>query len=511
MDQLKAPAVSLDAVPASSRLSILQEHGLEFTADGQYVRWSRSNPRHPRNWSKARKIWDLGLIIWVDVYTTAINSAGAAAASNSQHEFGISTTLSVFIFVTLYLLGQGVGGVIFPPYSESFGRKKLYIWSTGLYSIFCVFTAVVPSVAGIVIGRFMTGVLSGIPTTITPGSIEDLSNAKDRIWCIFVWAMISNFGMALGPIMSAYIIVALDWRWVFYIAAIISATTTGFLFTLRESRPTLLLAREVAMIRASSGLDDLKALDPDFTPDVRAFVRLALGRPARLLFTEPIIFMVAVISAVAAAIIYLFTVSLPAVYEDLGFSTEAASLPFLAIGLGIILSVFTRFLDDRIVARIKRQGRVLAPEDKLLGFSLGAPALAIGLWWFAWTIPPRVPDLPWIVPTLALVFIGYALNEFDTVLVGYVADSYLSYSASGFAAVALLRSILSATFPLFAPRMFEQLSANVAMSVIAALGTVFCVVPKLFNKYGERIRARSQFAKYSLELYEENGVDDSGY
>lgn len=265
------------------------------------------------------------------------------------------------------------------------------------------------------------------------------------------------------------------------------------------------------MIRDSSGLHDLKALDPDFTPDVRAFVRLALGRPARLLFTEPIIFMVAVISAVAAAIIYLFTVSLPAVYEDLGFSAEAASLPFLAIGLGIILSVFTRFLDDRIVARIKRQGRVLAPEDKLLGFSLGAPALAIGLWWFAWTIPPRVPNLPWIVPTLALVFIGYALNEFDTVLVGYVADSYLSYSASGFAAVALLRSILSATFPLFAPRMFEQLSANVAMSVIAALGTVFCVVPKLLNKYGERIRARSQFAKYSLELYEENGVDDSGY
>ncbi|KAF3006312.1 hypothetical protein E8E14_000271 [Neopestalotiopsis sp. 37M] len=478
MDQPKAPAVILDTVPASSRLSILQEHGLEFTPDGH----------------------------------TAINSAGAAAASSSRHEFGISTTLSVFIFVTLYLLGQGVGGVIFPPYSESFGRKKLYIWSTGLYSIFCVFTAVVPSVAGIVIGRFMTGVLSGIPTTITPGSIEDLSNAKDRIWCIFLWAMISNFGMAMGPIMSAYIIVALEWRWVFYIAAIISATTTLFLFTLRESRPTLLLAREVAMIRKNNTeLGDLKALDPDFTPDIRAFVRLALGRPARLLFTEPIIFMVAVISAVAAAIIYLFTVSLPTVYENLGFSTEAASLPFLAIGLGIILSVLTRFLDDRIVARCKRQGRLLAPEDKLLGFSIGAPALAIGTWWFAWTIPPRVPGVPWIVPTLALVLIGYANNEFDTVLVGYVADSYLSYASSGFAAVALLRSVLSATFPLFAPRMFESLSANVAMSVIAALSTLFCVVPKLFNKYGERIRAKSAFAKYSLELYEENGVDESGY
>lgn len=110
-----------------------------------------------------------------------------------------------------YLLGQGLGGIIFPPYSEAFGRKKLYIVSTGSYSIFCVMIAVVPSLAGIVIGRFMTGVLSGIPTTVTAGSIEDLFNAKDRIWFIFLWAMISNLGLALGPIMSAYIIAGLGW------------------------------------------------------------------------------------------------------------------------------------------------------------------------------------------------------------------------------------------------------------------------------------------------------------
>ncbi|KAI1854654.1 hypothetical protein JX265_007478 [Neoarthrinium moseri] len=496
---------------ASPRLSILDEQGLELTPDGQHVRWSRANQRHPRNWSKARKAYDTGLIIWVDVYTTAVNSAGGAAASEARHEYGISTTMSVFVFVTLYLLGQGVGGVIFPPYSEAFGRKKLYIVSTGLYSIFCVMIAVVPSLAGVAIGRFMTGVLSGIPTTITSGSIEDLFNAKDRIWCIFLWAMISNLGLALGPIMSAYIIAALGWRWVFYIAAIVLAVTTCSLFALRESRPSLILSREVAMIRESTGLDDLQALNPDFTPDLSTFARMALFRPARLFFTEPIIFMVAVISAVAAAIVYLFTVALPTVYEQFGFSEESASLPFLAIGLGLILSVFTRLIDDRIVARLQQQGRPLKPEDKLLGFSTGAPALACGLWWFAWTIPPHVPNLPWIVPTLALIFVGYALNEFDTVLIGYVADSYLSYSASGFAAVALLRSILSATFPLFAPRMFERLSANVAMSILAALGTGFCIVPKLFTRYGERIRAKSKFAAHSLQVYEENGVDENGY
>lgn len=159
-------------------------------------------------------------------------------------------------------------------------------------------------------------------------------------------------------------------RWAFYIAAIVLTATTCCLFALRESRPSLFPSHEAAMIRENTGLDDLQALNPDFTPDFSAFVHMALFRPARLFFTEPIICMVAVISAVAAAIVYLFTVALPTVYEQFGFSAESASLPFLAIGLGLILSVFTRILDDRIVARLQRQGRPLTPEDKLLGFTI---------------------------------------------------------------------------------------------------------------------------------------------
>lgn len=108
-------------------------------------------------------------------------------------------------------MGQGLGGVVFPPYSETFGRKKLYVVSTALYGIFCVIVAAVPSPAGSAIGRFISGVLSGIPTTITPGSVEDMFNAKDRIWIIFFWVVISNLGLAAGPIFSAYVVAGLGW------------------------------------------------------------------------------------------------------------------------------------------------------------------------------------------------------------------------------------------------------------------------------------------------------------
>ncbi|KAK2873355.1 hypothetical protein FQN49_002408 [Arthroderma sp. PD_2] len=490
-------------------LALLQENGLEYTPDGEQIRWLSSNPNHPRNWRPLRKIYDSGLIIILDLFTTAVSTAGSAAADHARHEFELSRTLAVFLFVSVYLIGQGIGGIIFPPYSEAFGRKKLYIISTGLYSVFCVIVGVVPSIAGVAVGRFFSGFLSAIPTIVVAGSIEDIFNSKDRIWLIFMWALVANMGLILGPIMSIYIIAQLDWRWVFHVSAIFTAVITVLLLGIRESRPSLLLAREVAKLRKATGIDTLKALNPDHTPNMDAFVRLALFRPIKLFFTEPIVFMVATMSAVAFALV--FTEALPPIYEDLGFSSTTSSLPFLAIGIGLICGLFTRILDHRTIVKYQKEGKPLQPEHKLIGFSIGAPVLAVGLWWFAWTIPPLVLGVHWAVSALSLVLIGYALNEFDAVLAGYLADSYLSYSASGFAALSLTRSTLSAVFPLFAGRMYEGLGANLATSVLAAVATVFCIIPPLFTRYGPRIRASSKFARYSLQVYQENGVDKDGY
>lgn len=110
-----------------------------------------------------------------------------------------------------YLLGQALGGILFPPYSEAFGRKKLYIISTALYSISCLVVAAVPSLSGATVGRFVSGFLSAIPTTVVIGSIEDMFNARDRIWMVCIWAITSNLGLIVGPILSIYVVADLDW------------------------------------------------------------------------------------------------------------------------------------------------------------------------------------------------------------------------------------------------------------------------------------------------------------
>lgn len=297
----------------------------------------------------------------------------------------------------------------------------------------------------------------------------------------------------------------------FYVSAIVTGCLNFLLLMIRESRPSLLLAREVEHLRKVTGDETLEALNPDEAPDIWTFVRTALFRPLRLFFTEPIVFVCATMQGVCVALIYLFTEALPPIYQSMGFSPAPASLPFFAIGLGFVPNIFIRLWDLRITRQHKENGHPPLPENKLTGLFIAAPSLAAGLWWFAWVIPPSVPHVHWFVSCVPLFFVGFALNEFSIVLAGYMADSYLGYAASGFAALAIARSTLSAMFPLFADEMFNALGANVAVSILASVATVFCAAPFLFVYYGRRLREKSRFAKYSLQVYAETTVDQEGY
>ncbi|GKZ81999.1 hypothetical protein AnigIFM56816_006529 [Aspergillus niger] len=481
----------------------LLKNDLEFTPDGQYVRWAKGNKNHPRNWSATRKVYDIGLIFLLDLFVTATSTAGTSAASEAQSEYNIGNTLCTFCFVTLFLMGQVVGAIVFPPWSECFGRKKLYFISSTGSAVCCLIIGLVHSLVAVVICRIVGGFLSAIPYTVGSGSNEDMFNSRSRIWTTFLWTIASNVGLLIGPIISILVVEILHWRWVFYIYTIILAVMSAFFLLIRESRPALLLAKEVSRIRHETGHDSLQPLDHDHSPDLRTFVKVSLFRPLQLFFGELLIFTMAMMIAFSFALVYIFTEALQPIYESMGFTPSAAALPFLAVGVGVCFSTLTRILDFRIIDAKHAASEPVKPEDKLTGLAVGAPAFAIGLWWFAWTIPPRAEDIHWIVPTISLVLIGYALNEFDTVLYGYLADSYLSYSASGTAAVQLVRAGMSGAFPLFTRQMFDGLGANVAASLLAALATVFCSVPLLFVFYGERIRAKSQFAKHSLEVQEQ--------
>ncbi|KAI4233722.1 MAG: hypothetical protein LQ349_004234 [Xanthoria aureola] len=477
---------------------VLDAHGL-YLVQGDTVRWKQDCVQHPRNWSKWKKLYNAVVTILLDYFITVVGTVGTAAARDAAVEYNIERTTALLAFTSMYFIGQAIGAVCFPPYSESFGRKPIYLASMSLFAIFSIPIGAAHSLPAVFIGRFMTGLLSSTPCIVVAGSLEDTFDSQTRLWLVSVWLIIANLALITGPIFASYVAFLLGWRWIFHICSI--AATLCFLLLLAtwESRATHLLKRRVVMISQQNSDIALRIENPDNVPDFPTFVRLIV-RPLRLLFTEPIVAMVSIISGTAFALVYLFIEVLPIIYGEKGFTKQQSSLVLIAIALGFSLTPLTRLYDYKRFKKAKRQGRLLTPEEKLMGFAVAAPAFAIGLWCFAWTVPPEVPGLPWIVSALALVPIGFAINEFDCVLVGYLTESYTTFSSSAFASFSMVRSALSATFPLFAHAMYEKLGANYATTILAAAATAACVCPIVLIRYGRRTRQASRFAQYSLTV-----------
>lgn len=266
---------------------------------------------------------------------------------------------------------------------------------------------------------------------------------------------------------------------------------------MKESNATQVLQSKVKNVRKETGNSSLTTKDEDSSGfSVSDFLQKALFRPVYMLVTEPLVFFCAALCGIAFGLIYGLTEGLNVVYTapPFNFSDGTASLSFLAILIGEILNILPRFYDDYLLNKKKRQNERILPETKITSFAIACPALAIGLWIFAWTVPPRVTNVPWPVSMIGLVCIGFAANDFSYVLFGYMSDSYGEHAASAAGAISMTRGIMAAVFPLFTYQMFTGLGANIAATILAAAATAFCFTPWLFLRYGGRLRKRSKMA-----------------
>lgn len=96
--------------------------------------------------------------------------------------------------------------------------------------------------------------------------------------------------------------------------------------------------------------------------------------------------------------------------------------------------------------------------------------------------------------------IGYML--IFMAMINYLADAYETFAASAQSAASCCRSIFGAVLPLAAKPMFNNLGVHWACSLMAFLSLGLSIVPFVFIRYGDRIRANSQFCQYLQQLKE---------
>ncbi|KAH0030845.1 MFS general substrate transporter, partial [Aureobasidium melanogenum] len=474
------------------------KYGLAITTEGR-VHWDEGQTQHPRNWHINRKLYDSFLVILFEFIATVFSNTGTASADYAAAELGVSETVGILCFTTLYLLGQALGSLVLPPFTETSGRRPSYITGCALYSISNIVVAAPNHIAGVVVGRFLSGFVSALPSTVACGSLEDMWDARARIWALNVYIIFAVISLGVGPPVATYLATSpIGWQWTYWIAAIITAFITVLALFLSESRASQLLKtniKKVARKYQDRSMPDFRPLVEENPPSLKSFVSQCLTRPARLFFTEPIITSISLVCSIVYATIYLFAEAINVVYTDgFGYDPRQNSLINLAFTIGPIFSLLPRIYDMHISNRQRANSAPATPEDKLFGFYLAAPLLAVASWYFAWTIPPAVTTVSPFVSMPALIVVGFAASEFDYVLSGYLTDTYGSWAASANATLAIMRALLSGALPLFGTAMFKNVGNNGAASILAGIATAYCFVAFCFWKFGKRIRGHSRFA-----------------
>jgi DHA1 family multidrug resistance protein-like MFS transporter len=452
---------------------------------------------NPQNWTQGKRLLVNTIIC---LYTFVVYTTSAIYTSSTEgvmRRFGVSQLVAT-LGLSLYVLGYGIGPLIFSPLSEipRIGRNPVYIITMFLFVILSIPTAFVGNFAGLMVLRFLQGFF-GSPCLASGGaSIGDIYSLDKLPYAMMSWVSAAYCGPALGPLLSGFAVPVKGWRWSLYesIWASSPILIMMFLFLPETSGPSILLHR-ASRIRKLTGDSRFMSQSEIDQRNMKARdVALdALIKPLEITIKDPAIMFVQVYTAIIYGIYYSFFEVFPLVYPVYyGFNLGQIGLVFLCILVSCLLGIaaYSSYLYFYMDPRIRKHGWPIQ-ESRLVPALPAAVGPTIGLFLFAWTARASIH---WIVPTIGITIYGATVFVVMQCIFIYVPLSYPQYAASLFAANDFFRSAFACGSVIFAHPLYGNLGVAKGTSLLGGLSVLGIIGIWLLYYYGGRLRALSKFA-----------------
>ncbi|KAI9371379.1 major facilitator superfamily domain-containing protein [Aspergillus egyptiacus] len=456
------------------------------------------DPMHPQNWPMKRRV-SLGAILTFAALVAAyVSGVFGTASPGVMEEFGFGQEVAA-LGTTLYVLGFSAGPTIWAPMSELVGRRlPLLIGMLG-FDIFVIATATAKNTQTLMLTRFFSGLFAASLIALVPASLSDIFNSSHRGIAIAVYTMSVFLGPYTAPFIGGFTAESyLGWRWTLYVPAIVGFFALALLLIFaQETYAPVILVQKAAIIRRQTRNWGIHARQEELEIEVRELITKNFARPFRILFTEPIAFLITLYMSFIYGLCYAMLQAYPLIFQGvhgMGFGTSG--LPFIGLIIGEVAgAAFVLSFYNSYTRKLKANHGVPIPEWRLPPCIAGGAAFAGGLFWFGWT--GFTPAIHWMAPTAAGVMVGFGLTSIFMQGFNYILDSYLNFAASAFAANTMMRSMVGACFPLFTRQMFNNLGIQWAATLLGCIATIMVPIPVLFLIYGARLRSKSKLAPYA--------------
>jgi multidrug resistance protein len=107
------------------------------------------------------------------------------------------------------------------PMSEIVGRRIIYNYANLAFCGFTIGCALAPSLAGLIVLRFLQGCAASCNLNNAAGTIADLISIRHRGFAMSMYSAGFMLSPVLGPIIGSLLSAAAGWRWIFWLLSIL--------------------------------------------------------------------------------------------------------------------------------------------------------------------------------------------------------------------------------------------------------------------------------------------------
>ncbi|KIW61319.1 hypothetical protein, variant [Exophiala xenobiotica] len=364
---------------------------------------------------------------WFITFIVAVAAAAAPVGSaiilptledvaSDLHSTPTTTNLSV----ALYMLSMAIFPLWWSAFSESFGRRSVYMVSFALFILFAVLSAVSSSIGMLVAMRMLSGGAAASVQAVGAGTIADLWESRERGRAMGIFYLGPLCGPLAAPIVGG--VLGQHWNWRATQWAIVIYGVLTWLLVFFGLPETLKATKDVAEEAAT---DAASAVSGNTRPPLsRTSTREAVQQSSKMylkvvkmLLVDPLrvilyirfmpVLLTVYYSAITFGSLYVLNISVQYTFErqPYDFSTIIIGLLYIPNSLGYILaSVFGGRWMDAIMKRealkanrVDERGKLIFyPEDRMRENAwLGALLYPVALIWYGWAAEKGVL---WVVP-----------------------------------------------------------------------------------------------------------------
>ena len=147
----------------------------------------------------------------IDAMIPALPNIGAA--------FGVEEHNRRQLVVVTYMLGFGVGQLLWGPLADRFGRKPILAIGIALYAVFALLSGIAPSFPLLIAARVATGASAAVTRVLVIAMVRDLFDGEAMARVMSLVFMVFMLVPVLAPSLGQAILLFAPWRAIFLLLA----------------------------------------------------------------------------------------------------------------------------------------------------------------------------------------------------------------------------------------------------------------------------------------------------